>query len=131
MARCDKIRGINRQVCIGSMDKLITVKDRSIKAPASGSVDYSEVFSDVGALSWANIQTLQRGPIMFDRTNIARQITHIFKIRYRDDVTAQAWVEYENVNYDILNVEDLEERHEFLFLYAIRRGVKTIPINQV
>jgi head-tail adaptor len=131
MAQCRKIPGIKRQVCIGSMDKLITLKGRSIKAPASGSVDYSEDFTDIGALSWANVQTLQRGPIMFDRTNIARQITHIFKIRYRGDVTAQAWIEYENINYDILNVEDLEERHDYLFLYAIRRGVKTLPINQV
>jgi len=112
------------------MDKLITLKGRNITPPSGDSVDYSETF-DPGSEEWAAVQTMSRGPILFDRTNIARQITHLFMIRYRDDVTSEVWVEYENVNYDILSAENLEQRNEYLFLYCVIRGIKTLPINQV
>lgn len=129
MTQCRKVRSVKRQICIGAMDKLITLKGRDITPPKDNSVDYTQTF-DSGALEWSDVKTLPRGPIMFDRTNTARQVTHIFQLRYRDDITAQTWVEYENVNYDVISVEDLEERHEFLFLYAVKRGNKTLPVNE-
>ena len=112
------------------MDRLITIKSRDIKEPSGGSVDYSEDFVSLGD-EWSNVVSLRKGPVFFDGTNLARQATHVFELRYRDDVTAETWVELDGVNYDILNVEDLEERREFLHLYAVKRGDASIAINQV
>ena len=115
---------------IGDLTHQITLKSRDIQSPIGVSVDYSEqftIFEDV----WSKVETPGRGPIFFDRTNIARQITHIFTIHYIDLVTEKIWIEYENINYDVLNIKDWNERHEFLLLYSIKRGDKSLPINQV
>jgi SPP1 family predicted phage head-tail adaptor len=112
------------------MDKLITLKSRDIDAPAEDSVDYAESFASLGS-EWAQIMTIQRGPVLFDGTNTLRQVTHIFRLRYRADVTAETWVEYEDDNYAILNVENLEERNEFMYLYCFKRGSKALAVNQL
>ena len=130
MTKCGKIPGKHRQVCIGAMDRLISLKSRAIQTPIGASVDYSEEFTSIGT-EWSDVVSLSRGPVFFDDTNVAKQATHIFKIRYRDDATAEVWVELDGQNYDVLNIEDLEERHEFLFLYSVKRGDAAIPINQV
>jgi SPP1 family predicted phage head-tail adaptor len=126
---CKKITRKHRQVCIGSLDTVITLKDRAITAPVEDEVDYTETFTE-NAIVWANIQTTDRGEIIFDRTNEARVVSHLIYIRYLTGVTAETWVEWENINYDILSSEDLEERHDFLLLKCAKRGDKTLPINQ-
>jgi len=130
MASYYKKCGNNRAVCIGSMDRLISLKTRVIQTPDGSSVDYSESFSTL-ASEWAAVKSLSRGPIFLDGTNIAKQATHIFMIRYRSDVDAEIWIDLDSVYYDVLNVEDLDEKNEFLFLYAVKRGGTSIPINQV
>ena len=130
MTKCVKICGRRRQVCIGSMDKLITLQIRALTEPVENSVDYSEGFTAIENV-WADVKTTSRGEVVFDRANQARQVSHIFGIRYRDDVTTETWIEYEDNKYDILDTEDLEERHDFLLLKSVRKGDKTLPINQV
>lgn len=130
MTQCKKVKGVKRQVCIGSMDKLVRLKKRSLGAPTDNSVDYTEEFEYLEDV-WANISTISKGPVFFDGANVLQQATHFFKIYYRAGTTAEIWVEYEDKNYDVFKVEDLDERHEFLFLYAIQKGSKDIPVNQI
>jgi SPP1 family predicted phage head-tail adaptor len=127
---CKKIKAARRQVCIGSLDTQIILKKRSITAPAQDSVDYTETFTE-DATVWANIKTSDRGEIIFDGNNRAKIVTHLFYIRFLEGVTAQTWIELENINYDILNTTDLDEKHEWLFLKAAKRGIKTLPINRI
>ena len=130
MTQCKKIGGRHRQVCIGSLDKLITLKIRAITEPAEDSVDYAETFTTLDNV-WSQIKTDSRGEVIFDRTNTVRQVSHHIWMRYRDDVTTEVWLEWEGKKYDILSVEDLEEKHEWLFFKAVKRGDKTLPINQI
>jgi SPP1 family predicted phage head-tail adaptor len=125
-----KTQAIKRKVCIGALDRQVTLKSRAIQSPTGGSVDYSENFVSLGS-EWANIISLRKGPIFYDGTNIAKQATHIFEIRYRDDVDSETWVEMSGDNYDVLNVMDVDERNEFLHLYAVKRGQKSVAVNQV
>jgi len=127
---CRKSPGTKRGVCIGAMDRLITLKSRAIQAPVGGSVDYSEDFDFLGT-AWSNILSLKKGPIFFDGTNVAKQATHLFQIRYRDDVASEIWVELDGNNFDVLRVEDLEERHQFLYLWSVKRGPASTEVNQV
>ncbi len=100
---CKKITGRNRQVCIGSLNKFITLKKREITEPAQDFVDFTENFSDIASV-WANVKTVSRGEIIFDGTNTARQVSHQIYIRHLD-ITAEIWVEYEGKLYDILSIE--------------------------
>lgn len=117
-------------ICIGSLDTAITLKKRSITAPIQNSVDYTQTFTE-DTVVWAKIKTSGRGEIIFDRTNTARIVTHLFYIRFLTGITAQTWIELESINYDILSTTDLEEKHEWLLLKATKRGIKTLPINQI
>lgn len=130
MTDCRAIRNLKRTICIGGMDRLVTLKRRAIGTPTGDSPDYSEGFSPLADV-WANIVSLSRGPAFFDGTNVLRQATHVFGIRYRDDLDIEIWVEYESSNYDVLNIEDLEERRDFMFLYAMKRGDDSIKVNRV
>lgn len=130
MTECHKLSGLKRGICIGALDRLITLKSRDIQAPGGDSVDYSEDFVSLVDV-WAKVGTLAKGPVFVDGTNIARQATHVFGIRYFDNINSETWVELAGVNYDVLNIENLEERDEWLFLYAMKRGDKTILVNQL
>lgn len=130
MADCKRIRSKIRKICIGDMDKQIILKSRSISSPLGDSVDYSEEFTEISN-PWSMVHTLSRGPIFFDDTNIATQVTHIFGIRYESGITSEIWVEYDGENYDVLNVENLDQRSEFLILSAVHRGDANILVNQV
>lgn len=130
MPDCKKIDGRHRKICIGSMNRLVSLRQRDITEPAQDLVDYTENFTEIAQV-WADVKTTSRGEVVFDRTNTARQVTHIFSIRYRSDVTAETWITLDDINYDILDTEDLEEKNEFMFLKAVKKGDKTLPVNQV
>lgn len=126
MAQCKKIRSQRRQICTGDLDRIITVEFRTITAPTSG-VDFDESFTlieDVGAM----IKSV-RGETAFDKTNTERVITDNFYIRFRSDVSAETWVEFQNDKYDIVDTEDLDKRHEFMLLKCTKRGINTNPAN--
>jgi head-tail adaptor len=60
-----------------------------------------------------------------------QDVTHVFGIRWFDGLTADYWVEYKSENYDILDVENIDERGEFALLYCNVRGDKDEPVNHV
>ena len=129
MAQCKKLYGRYRQICVGSMDRLITLKNRVITKPSHNSVDYTETFANIAEV-WAQALTVSRGEVFFDGVNILGRESHIWGIYYRDDVTSETWLELDGANYDILSVENLEERDEFLLLHCMKKGDKTLAANQ-
>lgn len=48
--------------------------------------------------------------------------TIFFFIRHRTDVTAENFIQYRGINYDILRVEPLDLNQRFLKIFAAPRG---------
>ncbi len=120
MPKCIKIRRKKREVCIGDMRDSIIVQTRVITPPAAGGVDFTEVFT-ADATVWALVET-KTGTEVFDGTNIKGIATHFFYIRFVANMTFENWVKYKLKEYDILDVQNLEERDEFYLLRCSLRG---------
>lgn len=128
MPDCRTIRRKNRKVCVGDLDSLITIKDRAIKAVAPGSTRFSEKFDNDKDV-WALIETT-RGDQFFDGTSLRTGATHKIYIRYDASITQEDFIFFENTIYDVLDVEDLEERHDFMKLLVRKRGTKDKQVNE-
>ena len=126
MPKCTQIKRKHRKPCIGDLDTLITLQDRAITPPTT-SVDFSETFTE-NAIVWAMINTV-RGKMEFDEAEVERSITHEFTIRFIDGVGAETWVLLESERYDIIDAEDLEERHEWMILRCAKLGSDTQKVN--
>jgi SPP1 family predicted phage head-tail adaptor len=95
-------------------------------APTS-TVDFGENF-DSGKTVWAALKTTQ-GREMFYTTNMDEAVSHIFYVRWYDTLTSDLWVRFNGENYDIVQVENLDERDQFAALYCNVRGDSTDAVN--
>jgi SPP1 family predicted phage head-tail adaptor len=112
---------------VGDMQDLIILHDREIKPPQGSSVDYTEEFTENDTV-WAMRKTVKPREF-FDGTDVGKLITEEFYIRHLDGITAETWIELENIRYDIVHTEPLDGRKEFIRLDANIRGNKSIAIN--
>lgn len=128
MPKCVKIQRKKRQPCIGDMDELITLQGRTLTPPTSG-VDATEEFADTNPDVWALIETVN-GETIFDKTGTERDVTHDIYVNFISGVTSEIWVLFNNDRLEVLSVEDLDGRHEFLFLKATNRGIETNEANR-
>lgn len=129
MAICKKIRRTNEVICSGSLNRLITIQVRDLKAPIGDSVDYGEEFTTLKNV-WAMIETVAN-ETFFDNTNTERIITHNFYIRYISDVeiTSENWIKYNSQYYDIVDVKNIDYNDRFMQLRANKRGQDSLPVN--
>jgi SPP1 family predicted phage head-tail adaptor len=127
MSNCTKIGRPKREVCIGSMSNKITLYVRKIAAPDFNDIDYGETLEEPRQV-WAMVKT-SRGETVFDKANLEQDITHRFYIRYISDVTFQDWLLFKDRYYNIVDVENLENRDEFLLLRCNLRGDKNTNVN--
>ena len=127
MPECVQIRRKRRNVCIGDMRDRVIIQTRAITVPNANSVDFTEVFS-ADQIVWALVET-KTGTQVFDGTNIVGVATHNIYIRFITDVTFQKWLRFKNVIYDILDVQNLEERDEFYLLRCSLRGDDSKAVN--
>ena len=113
-----------QKYCIGDFRDRITLHVRAITEPDFQGRDFGEDFKD-GVDVWALVQTAA-GRTFFDGVNQDTALSHTIIIRHRDDVTSETWIELADGGLvDIVNVEDLEERKEYLRLRCVERGTKT------
>lgn len=127
MSRCQAIRKKNREVCVGNMRDVIILQNRNITPPLFNTVDLDEDFQPIDPGTperFAMIETVT-GKTFFDGVGTETPITHIIYIRYDQLVTAETWIEFEDRRFDILAVEDFEERHTFMKLTCTDRGLLT------
>lgn len=122
MPKCSYIKRKKRKLCIGDMDKIVTIQDRNIGEPFFSSVDFDEAFSNNGTV-WASVKTVS-GNTFFDGANTETNITHEFGIRYDSSVSSETWIEWDGRRFDILDAQDLEERKEWMILVCAERGTK-------
>ncbi len=115
-------------VSSGELNKLITLKSRNLEAPTGNSIDYTELFT-VLFQCFSKIETV-RGKTTFDSVGQIRVITHKITIRFASNVGSETWVEFNNKNYEIISVENINEDNMWLVLNCFERGDKTIPVNQ-
>lgn len=108
------------------MDTLVVLQDRAILAPTTD-VDFSESFTE-NATVWAMINTV-RGKTEFDSADVERSLTHEFTIRFIDGITSESWILLEDERYTIIDVEDLEERHEWMVLRCAKLGNTSQAVN--
>jgi SPP1 family predicted phage head-tail adaptor len=126
MPNCTTLKRKRREPCIGDLDTLITLQDRTITPPTT-TVDFSETFTE-NAIVWAMINTV-RGKTTFDSANVERDITHEFTVRFLTGVDSETWILHEDERYDILDAEDLEERHEWIVLRCAKLGPTSKAVN--
>lgn len=124
MPRCISIKRKRRNVCIGDLDSMITLENRAIQAPEFDTVDFQEEFTAPNPPAWALIETV-RGKTFFDGVSTEKDVTHWIYINFDVTVTAETWVKLDNGRrLDILRVENLDERSDFMLLHCDDRGDK-------
>lgn len=134
MAKCKKIVRTDKRVCVGSLNRKIELLTRSLAAPKLGVTGFEEEFTLFKSV-WSMIQT-SRGSVIFDDSNIERELTHKIYIRYIEDLTAEIWVRLPSITegkdnlLDVLRIENLEEENRFLLLSCTIRGDDTKKANE-
>lgn len=124
MSRCIRIKRKNRKVCLGDLDTLITLENRAIQAPDFDTVDFDEEFTPTNDPVWALLETVT-GKTFFDGVSTEQDITDWIYIRFDETVTAETWVKLDNGSrLDILRVNNLDRRSEFMLLECTDRGTK-------
>lgn len=144
MPICEKIRSKKRKICIADLDRLITIENREIQTPENGSVDYTLGFQPYeaqmvgngfnegynigfeggnGGVVWAMIESVN-GETVFDGHNIERIVTHRIYIPYLEGLTQEQWILAEGQRFDILDIEDLDFRHDYQLLRCTVRGTE-------
>lgn len=128
MASCNTtISSSKRKVCIGDLKSIITIKRRTLSTPDLDGVDYDLNFENKQDV-YAMLVT-KSGTQIFDGTSLLGVATHYFYIRFMDDLSLSCWVEHQDKNYKILDIEDIDERNEWLILRCAKMGDSTINAN--
>jgi SPP1 family predicted phage head-tail adaptor len=126
----ERIARPQRKVCLGDLRDKIIIKTRDLEAPVFGETTFTENFDRRMWEVWASIKTAT-GKVLFNGVNTDVVMTHEIIIRWHEDVTASNWVELKDGRLlDIISVENLEERNEFLKLACREQGLKSLPANQ-
>lgn len=128
MSKCIRLKRKHRKICVGDLNKNCILQDRSITAPASG-VDATETFTENTPDVWAKIET-SKGETVFDGTDTEIDVTHKFTIRFLTGITAETWILFNSVRFDILDVQNFEERDEWLLLLCTNKGTTANAANE-
>lgn len=126
---CKKIRRKKRSVCVGGLSDRITIYDRDIRPPLFNTSEQTQLYSG-GKEVWSSVETT-RGKEIFNGTQLLGVRTHIILLRFdpEREVTTEDVVEFKGSYYDILGVQNLEERDEWLELSCGTRGNKNQENN--
>jgi len=126
MPACKKIPVPRRGICAGDLDRRIKIKARSL-LPSTSGVKVGESFATVKTV-WAAMKST-KGRQSWYSTNLDKAVTHAFYVRWYDGIESNFWVEYKSENYDIVEVDNLDERGEFAVLYCNVKGDADSPVN--
>jgi SPP1 family predicted phage head-tail adaptor len=120
-----------KKYSIGDLNKRILIHVRSIEAPDFDSANFEEDY-DSGLPCWARISVLDpMGKTFFDGVDLKEgKPTHIFVIRYRENITSENVIRWQSNLYKIVGIPDPEERHEYLELYSKILGDQNLKANQ-
>ena len=129
MPVCKRIRGRKQVICIGDLDRLITIKDREIQEP--GSVDntnkyyFTEAFGNAYSPEVWAMRISVNGKTVFDEVNVETIVTDEYYIRYDPQITAEYWIEDNGERFDIITTQDIDGDNEYMKLNCTNRGLST------
>ena len=113
-----------RKLAIGDMRECISLEVRSIRPGGFNKPQsFREVYTQIAEV-FCQVDTTN-GNVFFDEIEMSARPTHVFSIRYRDDVTTETRIRYKGKIYEIQRVEDFEERQEYLKLWSRPEGSDT------
>jgi len=115
--------GISKNIKIGRLDRRITFRQSTDTQTDSGAT--VESFADVATV-WANVTAAGSNTgsgnekfVMEKETSFNRKF---FTVRYRTDLNEKMTINYDNDNYDIQMIQELEDtRKRFLKIKAEKR----------
>ena len=126
MTECKRISVPHRKLCLGDLNRKIQLKSRNIQ-PVSVGVDFQQKFENTKSV-WSAIKT-KDGVDTFGGVNLSNTISHVIYIRWFDGLTAEHWIEYKSKLYDIVDIENIDERDEFYALFCNERGDSSKKAN--
>jgi hypothetical protein len=110
-----KIRVPHRKGTIGDKRHAMVLIYPSIRASQEfDNYDYG-IDKDQKIVIYGSIES-KANVVIFDGADVGQVATHIIMIRYRKEVTSEFKLRVGSQMYDILDVEDFENRHEELKL---------------
>lgn len=125
----------SRSPQVGDMRERIVINERSIGAPGTGSAAFRQTLTEIATV-WSSVETL-KGVEVFDDVSkestsggITAGATHLFTIRYRDDVTFSNIITFDSNNYKILPVDNPDLRKRWLFLFCALLGADGLEANK-
>lgn len=128
MARSFSKTNTRTKVCPSALDNVMTLQNRAIVAPLDfGQGESTEEFNDIAVVDCKVVT--RTGVTVFDSTNVEQIVTHQFFCRFISGVTAETWIIFEGIRYNILYVDDMDEQHEWLRLDCSVRGSSGLQVN--
>lgn len=127
MPKYISIKKPNQAVSVGDMRDSIIIYNQAITAPSGSNIDFTENF-----VMFKNVKSLvivKSGEEIFDKSNLLTIATHFIYIRWFPELTAEYWIQYRSDFYDILDIENLDERNRFYLLKCKLRGDVSEPVN--
>ena len=121
-------RRASRSPQVGDMRNRVSLYNRAIKAPVFGTPNFKQTYTLIKTV-WTSITTIE-GPTTFDDVDTKTDISIVFKIRYRSDVTTETIAQFEDNNYEIVDAHDKDKRKRFLFLRCALVGDKDFEVSQ-
>lgn len=128
-----------KQYATGDLDARIKLVKRELKSPTFQSSKPRIQYTLIKEV-WASVKTLTLGEIVFNEVKIkgksnnnstaAGAPSHLFVIRFRENVTSETRIEWRNNYYEIIKTINPEERNEYLELYSILAGTKELEANE-
>ena len=114
-----------RKIPLGDMREPIVLFRRSIRPSMSKTTHEVRHLKDTVLVNaWANITTYN-GILQFDKVNIGQTPTHKIVTRYNSEMIVDDDIMIKdsyNNNYKILEVENLENRNEYISITARKLG---------
>ncbi|PNX51995.1 MAG: hypothetical protein BV456_00955 [Thermoplasmata archaeon M8B2D] len=110
---------------VGSLNERIILQKR--ETDQWNTLDNGEpayTFTQIAKV-WANVKTKTAYNIL-DGIGQNIRYTHIFTIRYRDDVGDESFILFQDKRYDITNFVNMEEQNRFIQLYAVISGYQDL-----
>lgn len=123
---CKIIRPKKRRLCTGDLDRRIDIYSRTLNAP-SFDVDFDHTFNNKKTV-WSALESVN-GRDTFYLTNLDQKVSHIFYVRWYAGLTAESWINFKSELYDIIQVENLDERDEWYSIYCNVRGDEDAGVN--
>ena len=121
---CSVNRIKKQKYCAGDLTKKITITQRTLDKANPNPLTPKYVFPTVKTL-WAGVKTVS-GVIYRDGISTNDGSTHVFIIRYNDNITQELFVEHGGKRYDILDVVNINEQDTWLELRCKLNGLSEL-----